>query len=230
MLFNPRDGKSEREHGRDNREIHEINSFGLFFERRKMMTSLYEPAHTATMGRSDIPQILLTHIEKLEPNATFTGSLPIIQSSAGVRYFAKIGSSSEKDQYIGEVESLRAMNEAAPGLSPRVLASGFVGNSGNELHPGQPYFLSEYKDLRSLTSRAADVLAKRLATELHRYKSDKGFGFDVPTYCGATRQENGWYESWDECYSEMIGSLLRKLKQKGRFGDLCSKGEEVRKK
>ncbi|KIM88619.1 hypothetical protein PILCRDRAFT_2827 [Piloderma croceum F 1598] len=182
------------------------------------------------MGRSDVPQILLTHLEKLEPNATFTGSLPIIQSSAGVRYFAKIGSSSEKDQYIGEAESLRAMNEAAPGLSPRVLASGFVNGSGNEPHTGQPYFLSEYKDLRSLTSKAADVLAKRLATDLHRYKSDKGFGFDVPTYCGATRQENGWYERWDECYSELIGNLLEKLKQKGSFGDLCSKGEEVRRK
>jgi len=182
------------------------------------------------MGRSDIPQILLTHLEKLEPNATFTGSLPIIQSSAGVRYFAKVGSSSEKDQYIGEAESLRAINEAAPGLSPCVLALGFMNSSDNEPYTGQPYFISEYKDLRSLTSRAADVLAKRLATELHKYKSSKGFGFDVPTYCGATRQENGWYGTWNECYSEMIGSLLGKLRQKGRFGDLCSRGEEVRMK
>ena len=182
------------------------------------------------MGRSDIPQILFTHLKKLEPNVEFSGSLPTIQSSAGVRYFAKIGSLSERDQYSGEVESLRAINEAAPGLSPRILASGFIDSSGNESSTGQPYFLSEYKDLRSLTSKAADVLAKRLATELHRYKCSKGFGFDVPTYCGATRQENGWYETWEECYSEMIGNLLEKLRQKRRFGDLCSKGEEVRRK
>jgi len=182
------------------------------------------------MGRSDIPQIFLAHLQKLEPNAKFTASLPTIQSSAGTRYFAKIGSVSEKDQYIGEAESLKAMHEAAPGLSPRVFASGVIDSSDDENSTGQPYFLSEYKDLGRLTGNATDVLAKRLATELHACKSSKGFGFDVPTYCGVTRQENGWYRSWQECYSEMIGSLLGKLKQKGRYGDLCSKCEEVRRK
>ena len=178
----------------------------------------------------DIPQILIAHLQKLEPDAKFTGSLPAIQSSTGTRYFGKIGSLSEKDQYIGETESLKAMNKAAPGLSPFVVASGFVDGSGVESSMGRPYFLSEYKDLGRLTNKAADVLAKRLATELHGYKSSNGFGFEVPTFCGATRQENGWYESWEECYSEMIGSLLEKLKQKGKFGDLCSKGSEVRRK
>lgn len=176
----------------------------------------------------DIPQIILEHLKNLEPNATFTGDLPTIQSSTGTRYFAKIGSSSERDQYVGEAESLKAINEAAPGLSPRMFASGAVDSSGNESSTGQPYFLSEYKYLGRITTEAANVLARRLATELHRSKSNKGFGFDVPTYCGATRQENGRYESWDKCYSEMVGSLLKKLKQKGRFGDLCRMGEEVR--
>ena len=174
----------------------------------------------------NIPQIFLTHLEKLEPNANFTGTLPTIKSSTGARYFAKIGSPSEKDQYFGEVESLKAMDKAAPGLSPRVFASGVVDN---ESFTGRPYFLSEYKDFGHLTSRAADVLATRLATQLHGYKSSKGFGFHVPTYCGPTRQDNGWYESWQDCYTEMIGSLLGKLKQKARYNDLCSKGEEVRK-
>lgn len=148
----------------------------------------------------------------------------------GKRYFAKIGSSSEKDQYIGGAESLKSMGLAALGISPHVFASGCVDNSGNEASTGRPYFLSEYKELGSLTNKTADVLAKRLATEMHRYKSEKGFGFQVPTYCGATRQENGWYEGWEECYSGMIGGLLDKLKKKGGFVDLCSKGEIVRRK
>lgn len=180
------------------------------------------------MGHSNIPEILLSHLERLEPNATFTASLPTIKSSAGIKYFAKIGSASEKDQYIGEAESLKAMSAAAPGLSPRVLASGVIDSLGNEASSGQPYFLSEYKDFGHLSNKAAGVLAKRLATEMHKYNSTNGFGFHVPTYCGSTRQENGWYETWEACYSEMIGGLLQKLKQKGRFGDLCSKGEEVR--
>lgn len=177
-----------------------------------------------------LPQIFLTCLEKMEPNATFTDTLPTIQSSSGTRYFAKVGTESEKDQYIGEAVSLNAMNEAAPGLSPRVFAFGVIENSGNKFLEGKPYFLSEYKDFGRLTSKAAGVLAKRLASELHGYRSNKGFGFEVPTYCGATRQENGWYETWEECYNEMIGSLLAKLEQKGMSGDICTKGEEVRRK
>ncbi|KAF7979395.1 hypothetical protein HWV62_42498 [Athelia sp. TMB] len=118
------------------------------------------------------------------------------------------------------------MNIAAPGLSPKILVSGVTDGSDGE-RAGQPYFLSEYKDLSGrLTDEAADVLAKRLATELHAYKSDMGFGFAVPTFCGATRQENGWYDTWAEFYSQLIGGLLSKLKRKGRFDDLISKGEE----
>lgn len=188
-----------------------------------------------------IPQILLTHLERLEPNATFTGSPPKIQSSSGKRYFAKIGSSmSDIDQYTGEAMSLKAMEKAAPGLSPRVLAFGCIHSAPlNELEPssssstdvqrsiGQMYFLSEYRDIAPLTPEAADVLAKRLATELHRYKSTIGFGFDIPTYCGATRQENGWYKSWADCYGDLLGGLLGKLED-SKFEELYRKGEEVR--
>lgn len=174
------------------------------------------------MRRSNIPQVLLKELEQLEPNATFTASLPRIESSQGTRYFAKIGSASERDQYVGEGLSLNEINKAAPGIAPKVFVSGDSD--------GQPYFLSEYLDYGHLTNKASGTLAKKLATELHRYKSEKGFGFEVPTYCGATRQDNGWYETWEECYSEMIGGLLVKLKHRGRFGELITKGEEVRRR
>lgn len=189
------------------------------------------PSRGATvMTRLNIPHILLQHLQNLEPNANFTVNLPLITSSTGARYYAKIGSSSERDQYAGEAESLKAMNIAAPGLSPKILVSGVTDGSDGE-SAGQPYFLSEYKDLSGrLTDEAADVLAKRLATELHAYKSDMGFGFAVPTFCGATRQENGWYDTWAEFYSQLIGGLLSKLKRKGRFDDLISKGEEVQRR
>jgi protein-ribulosamine 3-kinase len=169
-----------------------------------------------------LPQIIADHLQKLEPNAQFTGTLGSIKSSNGNLYFAKVGSPRDSDQYTGEAQSLQAIYSAAPGLCPRLLASGSSD--------GKPYFLSEYKDLASLSDKSAEILGKRLATELHAYKSTQGFGFAVPTYCGATRQDNGWFNTWEECYSEMIGSLLDKLNRKGSFGDLCSKGEEVRQK
>ncbi|KZP25431.1 Ketosamine-3-kinase [Athelia psychrophila] len=180
------------------------------------------------MTRSNIPQILLRHLQGIEPNAKFTGNLPVITSSSGIRYYAKVGSPLEQEQYIGEAESLKAMTIAAPGLSPKVLASGITEDSLDETLAGQPYFLSEYKELGRLTGAGADVLAKRLATELHAFKSDAGFGFAVPTFCGATRQDNGWYETWAEFYSELISGLLSKLKRKGSFSELVAKGEEMR--
>lgn len=180
-----------------------------------------------------IPAILIQHLQILEPNADFLGGPPCIRSTGGQRYFGKVGSPNEIEQYTGEVESLKAMAIAAPDLAPRVLAFGIEGSSGNNESSietrGRPFFLSEYKDLTHLTNDAAQVLGKRLATELHMYKSTNGFGFDVPTYCGATRLKNGWFETWEQCYSSMIGDLLTQLARKGGFSHLCSQGEELRK-
>ncbi|TFK77323.1 fructosamine kinase, partial [Pluteus cervinus] len=168
-----------------------------------------------------IPQVILDELKTIEPDAQLSGKLPKISSSSGRRYFAKIGNPSEAEQYTGEVESLKAIAAAAPGLAPQVLAFG-VGETG------KPHFASEYKDLRSLSSseKAATVLAQRLATGLHAYQSGEGFGFHVPTYCGTTRLKNGWYSRWDECFSALIGELLDKLGS--RYSGLKKNGEEIR--
>lgn len=169
-----------------------------------------------------IPAIVLHHLETLEPNAKFSGRLPRIESSSGQSYFAKVGSTRETEQYIGEAESLKAMDAAAPGLVPRVFASG-VSESDS-----RPFMLSEYLTMGSLDNDSGAELGKRLATELHRYKSENGFGFAVPTYCGATRMRNGWYSRWEECFDVMIGDLLDTLKSRGKFPELCKKGDKIR--
>lgn len=169
-----------------------------------------------------------------EPGVTLTASTgqPNVTSSTGKQYYTKIGSTNELEQYIGEAESLKAMYLAAPGLVPQVIGGGIIDQSNAESPSdvGRPYFVSEYKDLGSLTDSAAKTLGKRLATELHAYKGMEGFGFHVPTFCGRTRQANGHYPSWEECYSALIGGLLDQLKGKGRYSELCSKGELVRRR
>ncbi|KAF8832124.1 hypothetical protein HHX47_DHR1001018 [Lentinula edodes] len=170
-----------------------------------------------------LPSIILNELAKIEPSAEFAGRLGgRVQSSSGKVYFVKLGTSDEAEQYIGEADSLRAINTGAPGLAPRVFATGTFEN-------GRPFFISEYKDICNLTEKSAVILAKRLATEMHSYQSQYGFGFEVPTYCGATRMKNGWYDSWEKCYSEMIGDLLEKLKKRGRYEKLCAKGESITK-
>ncbi|KAJ7070849.1 fructosamine kinase [Mycena amicta] len=163
------------------------------------------------------------HLLQIDPGAEFSESLPRVTSSSGRVYYAKQSGSSaaETEQYIGEAESLKHIHIAAPGLAPRVLATGPTGD-------GRRYFLSEYLDLTSLSEPVAQKLAKRLALELHAHKSPQ-FGFPVPTYCGATRLQNGWFDSWEACYSAQIGDLLSQLSKKGtRYDILCRKGERVR--
>src|SRR6266403_242343 len=195
------------------------------------------------MARSAIPLHILKQLEQIEPGAQFSGGLPQVTSSSGKTYFVKVGSPKEKEQYIGEAESLRAMALAAPGLVPSLLALGFVDKNGEETDggasgtspDGRPFFISEYKDMRPLTERSGAILGRRLATEMHDYTSPKhggggggGFGFAVPTFCGATRLRNGWYETWERCFDVLVGDLLSTLEARGGYSELCRRGQDVR--
>jgi protein-ribulosamine 3-kinase len=182
------------------------------------------------MTYSAIPLHLLKELERLEPGVQFRGVLPRISSSSGKSYYAKTGSPKEKEQYVGETESLKAIALAAPGLAPSLLAFRFVNEHGEETEGSEafPVFVSEYKDVTPLTERSGAILGSRLAKELHNYTSSKGYGFEVPTFCGATRLRNGWYETWERCFDTLIGDLLSTLSARGGYSDLCRKGQDVR--
>ena len=184
------------------------------------------------MAHSLIPPHILQQLERIEPGAHFSGSLPRLSSSSGKSYYAKCGSPRESEQYVGEAESLKAMGSAAPGLVPSLLALGFVGENGKETgsSEGNPFFISEYKNITPLTERSGATLGRRLATEMHRYTSAKGYGFGVPTFCGATRLRNGWYESWEQCFDTLIWNLLSTLTERGNHLQLCRKGQDIRKR
>ncbi len=206
------------------------------------------------MVHSAIPPHILKQLERIEPGALFSDGLPQISSSSGKTYFAKVGSPKEKEQYVGEAESLRAMSLAAPGIAPSLLAFGFVDKNGEEIKTtgegggedhhtnssgpddGRPFFISEYKDMSPLTERSGRILGRRLATEMHNYTSPNygllegggGFGFGVPTFCGATRLRNGWYETWERCFDVLVGDLLSTLEARGGYSELCRRGQDVR--
>jgi len=168
--------------------------------------------------------VLQRELERIEPNARFTTTDgKVFKSSSGALYFAKLGTDAGKSQYLGEAESLQAMSVAAPGLAPRFYAF------GTDPESNQTYMITEYKYTTALSHDAAVVLGRRLATEMHMYKSTRGFGFGVPTYCGTTRLENGWWSTWEDCFTRMIGGLLTNLRNQGEYDELVRKGEELRK-
>jgi len=144
----------------------------------------------------------------------------VASTASGKRYFYK-STSVSGEQYNGEAESLRLLGSAAPGLAPHLVSCQETGKD--------TIFLSEYIDLdRGLKSKDFDELAKRLALEVHQKESTNGFGFGVPSYCGATRIVHGWYHSWADCYSNMIAELLTQLRTQGsRYQNLCDKGQRL---
>ncbi|KAL0951509.1 hypothetical protein HGRIS_008194 [Hohenbuehelia grisea] len=167
-----------------------------------------------------IPSIILSELQHLELDAEFSGSLPRIRSSSGRVYFAKLGSSRDAEQWAGEAASLKDMHAAARGLAPHLLSFGIANNSS-------PYFISEYKDIGRLSDGTARTLATRLASELHVHTSRKGFGFEIPTYCGATRLKNGWFNTWSECYASMLRDMVSQLRKGRGHPELCNKTDEV---
>src|ERR1700691_4348215 len=136
------------------------------------------------MARSAIPPHILKQLERIDPGAHFSGRLPQVLSSSGKSYYTKYGSPKEREQYVGEAESLKAMGFAAPGLVPSLLALGFLDENGEETESskGSPFFISEYKEITPLTERSGAILGRRLAMEMHRHTSAKGYGFDVLTF------------------------------------------------
>ncbi|KAH9937300.1 fructosamine kinase PKL/CAK/FruK [Fomitopsis serialis] len=162
--------------------------------------SFHRLAKQTTMPPS-VHKVFVQAIQKAEPGVSVSpSSSPPIQSSSGQGYIGKIGAPSDGEQFNGEAESLRGINTAAPGLAPTLLAAGIFDEetAENDSEIGKPYFLCEYKHIDTLTDNAAKALGKRLATE-------------VPTFCGQTKQANGWFDSWEECFDALVGSLFDTL-------------------
>lgn len=170
-----------------------------------------------------IPRILSSVLATLEPSVTFSGSPPRITSSSGNVYYAKLGVARDVEQFAGEAASLKVFSAISPRLAPNVL------NNSVDESSGKPYMVSNYLDISGrLDEPAAKALAKRLALEVHAHSSEKGFGFDVPTFCGATRFDNTWCSTWDKAFGGMIMSLLDRIEAEGGGdADLFQMGREV---
>lgn len=176
------------------------------------------------MRMTSLPPILAATLRALDSSATFSGRAPRIVSSSGRIYYAKLGSPSDADQFAGEAACLKIFRAISPGIAPNVLACGVDTNTG------RPYMISDYLDIGGrLNDQAAKELARKLALEVHSYTSENGmYGFDVPTFCGATRFDNKWCETWDKAFGGMIESLLERIKTDGGGdAELFRMGEQV---
>jgi fructosamine-3-kinase len=139
------------------------------------------------------------------PRVTVTGAATVpggcihearrLTTSEG-EFFAKWSARCPPDIFIREAEGLEALRSAASEIAiPRVIAA-------REPAGGDPAFLIiEYLEPAGRGALPDDEKLGRGLAAIHRVGAEK-FGFDSPTYCGLTPQDNRWRESWIDFYRD----------------------------
>jgi len=118
-----------------------------------------------------------------------------LTTSAG-EFFVKWSAGGPGDIFVREAEGLEALRSAASGIVvPLVIAAAPpIG--------GDPAFLIlEYLEPAGRGAVPDDEKLGRGLAVIHRTGAQK-FGFDGPTYCGLTRQENRGRDSWVEFFRD----------------------------
>lgn len=136
---------------------------------------------------------------------TVTGAAPVsggcihearrLSTSEG-EFFVKWSASCPPDIFVREAQGLEALRSAASEIViPRVVAA-------REPAGRDPAFLIiEYLEPAGRETLPDDEKLGRGLAAIHRVRADR-FGFDAPTYCGLTRQDNRWRDSWIDFYRE----------------------------
>lgn len=127
-------------------------------------------------------------------------------------YFLKSHPDDLPGLFSAEAEGLRLMASSDTSLTiPEVI-------SHEDPAPGRPGFiilqyLSPGRPRRDFSVRLGRGLA-----ELHRYGSARGYGLNLATYCGTTRQDNDWLPTWIDFYAtRRLEPLVRHLAEAGAF-------------
>lgn len=138
------------------------------------------------------------------------------------RYFVKTSADGQaaSEMFQGEYASLNAIADSVPGFCPRALAWGAIDE--DSASPKNFFLATEFLDLGGAMGRSSGdetselTLAHRLG-KLHSTPAPveaasgrRRFGFPVPTFCGDTKQDNGFRDSWAEFYAEeRLMTILR---------------------
>lgn len=145
----------------------------------------------------------------------FASTFRIDKSDTSI--FVKTGStSSASTMFEGEHASLNAIHSAVPTLAPKAFAWGALESENG-------YFLAtEFLDMSGRGAKGggmslAEKLAKLHTASVPESVEGKGFGFEVPTCCGETVQDNSWKSSWAEFFAEnRLRLIITKAEQNGQ--------------
>jgi fructosamine-3-kinase len=127
----------------------------------------------------------------------------------GETFFVKWNDHPAPGQFAAEAAGLEAMSASATSL--QVPAPVAFCDDG----PGRALLIVEYMPPGARAADFDERLGRGLA-EMHGATSERGFGFVMDGYCGATPQPNGWMSSWVEFFGERrLAHQLRLARRAG---------------
>ncbi|KAE8227421.1 hypothetical protein CF319_g117 [Tilletia indica] len=156
------------------------------------------------------------HCGHLGSSFVDAGSSRIRVEPSGKLLFGKVAA--PEAQVLGEAASLRALRKACEQASlndeecivPRVYGSGTADKEGRVR---QGYLITDYLTLaRGLDSSGQAKLGRRLAQLHSASPPERRYGFQVPTHCGVTEQDNTFESDWRTFWERRrIGDLVERI-------------------
>ncbi|CAD6885822.1 unnamed protein product [Tilletia controversa] len=168
---------------------------------------------------SALQAALLKHCIQFGSSFSSSGSSCIKVEPSGKLLFGKVASPAE--QVLGEAASLQALRTACEqaGLNeeecivPRVYGSGTVDTDKDGRRRSEAYLITDYLSLSSrVDSSGQATLGRRLALMHSASPPEHRYGFDVPTHCGVTEQDNTYERDWRTFWERRrIGNLVERI-------------------
>ena len=139
----------------------------------------------------------------------------------GRRLFVKWNDRPLPRQFEAEAAGLNGLADSGTSLQiPRAICWGDDG-------PGRSFLVLDDVPPGRRVPDFEQRLGRGLA-ELHRASTERGFGFALDGYCGATPQPNGWLASWTDFYGQRrLGHQLDLARQRGYPADDYAQGQRL---
>jgi protein-ribulosamine 3-kinase len=158
-----------------------------------------------------IPKVVRNHLpDHLRPEdfTPTTTSNVFFHRPTSQSLLVKLATGKDAAQLVGEIRGLRAMARVCPDLVPRIICSGTEGE--------QAWSITEWFTLQPSTSTDTQAELGRKLAQMHSRASDdtkdEKYGFDIPTHCGVTEQDNTWEKDWMTFFRDRrLGDLVNRI-------------------
>ncbi|TPX35956.1 hypothetical protein SmJEL517_g01723 [Synchytrium microbalum] len=123
----------------------------------------------------------------------------------------------------GEAHSLKTISASLPTFCPQTISQGTLPRGG-------AYLATSWLDMKKSPPKISHAEFGNMVAAMHQITSPNAkFGFDCPTYCGLTEQDNTYMSSWIEFWKQrrLKPMLVNVKREHSQQRELLDMGFEV---